>query len=157
MVQTKKKKALLIYDFEELKLKHTEAGLHASFSSLFMISPLYNEYFKKQLIIFEKSFKKVSNSFQMFHQIDKVDMESEEGIGEIEKKHSMVGLTSTGSRPTAKSRVSTNRPGSRKSSLKSSWTTKSCRSKTAFSRTSSSCGWRLARPGKGTWGTRCCT
>lgn len=91
LVQTKKKKALLIFDFEDLQLKHSESGLHLSFENLFLISPLYNEYLKKQLIFFEKSFKKVSNSFQMFHQIDKVDQQSEEGLGEIEKKHSMVG------------------------------------------------------------------
>ena len=84
----------MIYDFEEMKLKHTESGLHNNFENLFLISQLYNEYFKKQLIIFEKSFKKVSNSFQMFHQIDKIDQNSEEIMGDIEKKHSIVNLTS---------------------------------------------------------------
>jgi hypothetical protein len=78
---------------KDLTLKHTEGGLHNTFESLFLISPLYNEYFKKKLIIFEKTFKKVSNSFQMDK--DMLDFDrSEEKIAEIEKRHSKVIMTS---------------------------------------------------------------
>ena len=92
--QTKKKKALLIYDMQNLSLKHTEGGLHNTFDNLFLISPLYNEYFKKKLIFFEKTFKKVSNSFQMDKEMLGFD-KSEEKLEDIEKRHSKVVLTSS--------------------------------------------------------------
>ena len=90
LVQTKKKKALLIYDYDDLKLQHTESGLHNNFGNLFMISPLYNEYFKKKLKIFEKTFQKVFNSFQQYNEIFKNSDLSEERFEDIDKKHSKV-------------------------------------------------------------------
>jgi hypothetical protein len=84
----------LIYDIETLELKHTEGGLHNTFEDLFLISPLYNEYFKKKLFIFEKTFKKVSNSFQIDKDILKLEDKSEQKLGEIEKRHSKVFLIS---------------------------------------------------------------
>lgn len=94
LVKMKKKRALQIYDYEDLVLKHSETGLPDSFENLYLISPLYNRYFKKKLRIFEKTYQVVFNSFKQFNEKYQESTKSEEIFEEIEKKHSKVYMIS---------------------------------------------------------------
>ena len=94
LVQTQKKRALQIFDYEKLNLKHTETGLPNTFENLYMISPLYNQYFKKKFKIFEKTFQVVFNSFKQFNEIYQESTLSEQRFEDIENRHSKVSLNS---------------------------------------------------------------
>jgi hypothetical protein len=94
LFETKKKNAMKIFDYEDLTLKHSEVGLPTGFQNLYLISPLYNQYFKKKLKIFEKTYQVVFNSFKQFNEIYQESTHSGENFEEIDKKHSKVFLTS---------------------------------------------------------------
>ena len=86
----KKKKKLLIFDFETLDLKHTLNDLPNTFSNHYIKSPLYNEYLKKKLNIFEKTYKMLSNDFQKYDQIYKKNYMSGVRLSDIDEKYSKV-------------------------------------------------------------------
>ena len=94
LVPNKSHKELTVFDLDKMEALFTIDRLNKAFEQVYLVSPEYNYYFQKKLILFSKTFKKVFTSFQIENSSSVCNDAEKEPIEYIDQKHSIVSLTS---------------------------------------------------------------